>query len=188
MKNNFLIILLFFFCFVYADEYHIVQSSKNQVKFISQAPLESFEGHTYKVDGYIYWNGTNMTNESQVYIEVDLNSLDTGIGLRNRHMRENYLETFKWPKTWFKGKITEINPASEDSSIVKVDGTIFIHGTERPLFTKAIFIYNNDHILVHSDFYIKLSDFNIKIPKIMFLKLDENIKLELNLIFKKIKE
>ncbi|MBK9304990.1 MAG: YceI family protein [bacterium] len=36
-------------------------------------------------------------------MDVDLAALDTGIGLRNRHMRENHLETDRFPQAVFRG-------------------------------------------------------------------------------------
>ncbi|GAB4178189.1 MAG: YceI family protein [Calditrichia bacterium] len=188
MRIKILFLLLLSFLYLFADEFHVDKSSDNRVIFISQAPLESFEGRTNHVDGYIYWEGDKLTGNSQIYMEVDLNSLDTGIGLRNRHMRENYLETQKWPKTWFKGKIIEVNSTDNDSVMVKVEGTIFIHGVEKPLTTEGTLLLDQNQLSMNTAFEVKLSDFNIKIPKIMFLKLDEVIKLHLNVTFKKIEE
>ena len=43
--------------FLVAGEYHVDKERENQVKFISDAPLEDFEGVTDKIDGYIFWEG-----------------------------------------------------------------------------------------------------------------------------------
>jgi polyisoprenoid-binding protein YceI len=91
--------LLFLFQFGYciSAEYHVDRKGQNLVKFISDAPLDNFEGTTDNVDGYIVWDGDNPVNNSEFHFEAELSTLDTGIGLRNRHMRENYLETDKYP-------------------------------------------------------------------------------------------
>ncbi len=47
-----------------AAEFQVDKSSKNLVKFISDAPLEDFEGKTDKIDGYIFWDGDDLTNKS----------------------------------------------------------------------------------------------------------------------------
>ena len=38
----------------------------------------------------------------------------------------------------------------------------------------------NDVLNLISSFSIKLSDFNVKIPKVVFMKIDENVKINLN--------
>jgi polyisoprenoid-binding protein YceI len=165
-------------------EYQVDKSRKNTVKFISHAPLDDFEGVTDKIDGYIYWEGTDLTKTSQMYFEVDLNSIDTGIGLRNRHMRDNYLETDKYPLTYFKGKIISSEVTGEGIFTVQAEGTIFIHGVEKPLVTSGTIEQDNDVYNIRTKFVVKLSDFNIEIPSIMFYKINENMDLHLDFFIK----
>ena len=95
-----ILLILFIFTFsnlAIADELQVDKSKTNVVKFTAKAPsflslapvVGSFDGVTAKIDGYVFWTGSDMKSDSELYLEVDLNSLDTGIGLRNRHMREN---------------------------------------------------------------------------------------------------
>ncbi len=171
---------------VSAGEYHVDKKQENEVKFISDAPLENFEGVTDHIDGYIYWEGDDITNSSAVYFEVDLNTLDTGIGLRNRHMRENYLETERYPRTSFKGKIVSTKQGVKDTSLVNAEGKMFIHGVERPLAVEARLIPHGSGYRIVSRFYVKLSDYEIEIPSIMFYKIDENMDIRLDFYIKKV--
>lgn len=101
------IILVFLIIFFQnsVTELQVDHTKKNLVRFISDAPIENFEGITNNIDGYIYFEQEDFTNNSELYFEVDLRTIDTGIGLRNRHMRDNYLETDQYPFTFFSGKI-----------------------------------------------------------------------------------
>lgn len=167
-------------------ELQVDQDKDNLVKFISDAPIESFEGITSNIDGYIYFEDNVFSNNSELYFEVDLRTIDTGIGLRNRHMRENYLETDKFPFTFFTGKIIE-NTVNQNNISVIVEGEIFIHGVRQKLQILGEIFDFKDGYKVTTSFEIKLSDFNIDIPKVMFLKLNEVIKLELLFFMKEIK-
>lgn len=167
-------------------ELQVDQYKDNLVKFISDAPIESFEGITSNIDGYIYFEDNVFSNNSELYFEVDLRTIDTGIGLRNRHMRENYLETDKFPFTFFTGKIIE-NTVNQNNISVIVEGEIFIHGVRQKLQILGEIFDFKDGYKVTTSFEIKLSDFNIDIPKVMFLKLNEVIKLELLFFMKEIK-
>jgi len=183
-----LIILLFFAISLSAAEYQVDKNQNNEVKFISDAPIEDFEGVTDKIDGYLYLEGNDLTKNSEMYFEIDLNSLDTGIGLRNRHMREDYLETDKFPFTYFKGKIVEANEANGSQYSVKVAGKIFIHGVEQDLNTEGSMIKVGDSYRIQTDFMVKLSDFNIEIPSLMFLKINEHMDVRLDFYIKKLEK
>lgn len=176
-----LIIAVFVFSvFVFAEEYHVNKSAKNEVKFISNAPIEDFEGVTDQIDGYLYFEDNNLTKKSQLYFEVDLNSLDTGIGLRNRHMRDNYLHTDKYPTTHYKGEIIKSEKVNKNEFKIISEGTIFIHGVEQSLTVEADMIQSGKQYNIKCRFDIILSDFDIEIPSIMFYKIGETMDLQLN--------
>jgi polyisoprenoid-binding protein YceI len=184
----FYVLLFSIVTFIFADEYHVDKSMKNEVKFISDAPIEDFEGVTDQIDGYLYFEDDSQTKNSQLYFEVDLNSLDTGIGLRNRHMRENYLHTDKYPTTHYKGKIIKSDKVNENEFRIISEGTIFIHGIDKPLTVEATMIQDGNQFNIQCRFDVKLSDFDIEIPSIMFYKINETMDLRLNfyvLLFEK---
>jgi polyisoprenoid-binding protein YceI len=176
----FFIFLLLLILNLFAEEYHVDKSASNEVKFISDAPIEDFEGVTNQIDGYLYFEDGDFLKNSQLYFEVDLNSLDTGIGLRNRHMRENYLHTDKYPITYYKSKIVKSDTVTNTEFKVVTEGTIFIHGVNQPLIVEATMIQQDKRFNVKCQFKVKLSDFNIEIPSIMFYKINETIDLRLN--------
>lgn len=171
-----------------AAEYQVNTERKNQVKFISHAPMEDFEGITNKIDGYIFWEGDQLTNQSELYFEVDLNTLDTGIGLRNRHMREKYLETEKFPFTHFAGKLISAEQTGDSTFSVTAEGKMFIHGVENPLTVEGTLQKTGGEFRIASKFQIKLSDYRVKIPKLMFFKIDETMRLELDFYVKKVQK
>lgn len=189
MKIRYQILIIFLFVNVFVSaEYHVDKSKDNLVKFISDAPMEDFEGVTDKIDGYIYWEGENFLQNSEMYFEVDLNSLDTGIGLRNRHMRENYLETDKFPFTHFTGKLIKAEKLSEKVYQVTAQGKMFIHGVENEMTVEGEIIRQEEGFRIQTNFITPLSDYKIKIPRLMFYKIDENMKVELDFFIMKAAE
>lgn len=167
-----------------AAEYHVDLSAKNQVKFISDAPIEDFEGVTDKIDGYVLWQEDSLREGteyqgSELYFEVELKSLDTGIGLRNRHMRENYLETDKFPYARYKGRISEVKKSPSGGFIVVSDGDFEVHGKSKAMTIVAEVTGDGKSYHVSSRFSVKLPDFQIEVPSLMFLKISEIIQLEL---------
>lgn len=169
---------------IIAKELNIDKSKKNVVKFISDAPIEDFEGVTNLIDGYMYWEGDEMLNKSQLYFEVDLNTIDTGIGLRNRHMRENYLETDKYRYASYKGELSNVKKISDNTYEVEVKGSMSIHGVTRGQTVKGKIIKTDNGLRIQSQFNINLLDHNIEIPKFMFLKISEIMDMHLDFFMK----
>lgn len=170
---------------VSAQEYHVALDSENSVRFISRAPLEEFDGVTDRIDGYVLLNqggleGSDGGEDTEFYFEVDLASLDTGIGLRNRHMRDNYLEVEKYPYATFKGRIESVESAQAGRFRVTAQGVMSIHGRERELSFPCNIARSGDGYRTTCSFEILLTDFDIEIPKIMFLKLADEIRIELD--------
>lgn len=172
-----LLLAIFLSVSVNATEYNVDKKKTNLVKFISDAPVEDFEGVTNIIDGYVFFEGDDLLNKSNLHFEVDLRKIDTGIGLRNRHMRENYLHTDKYPYAVYEGKIIKADKKNDNSYNVEVDGKMTIHGVTKPLKVKGTLERKDKNINIKSNFEIKLTDYNIEVPKFMFLKISEVMRL-----------
>ncbi|GMQ23691.1 YceI family protein [Algoriphagus sp. oki45] len=146
------------------------------VVFLSKAPLNEFEGKSKALNGLI------DLEKNLLDFYLDLNTLDTGIGLRDKHMRENYLETEKFPFAEFTGKMEPI-PALETgkSYPVKAKGKFKIHGVEREITVEGTLTQRNDQSLqLQSEFVILLDDYQIDIPKLVFYELASEQKVSIN--------
>lgn len=192
MKFNILIFMLLLLCYSgFAGEWHVDKDAKNLVKFTSEVVVLTFDGVTDNIDGYIYWEGeTAFEKNTQMLFEVDLNTLDTDNGKRDRDMRE-VLETDKWQVTTFEGTIT--NHEKIDSAItayhVTVKGKISIHGVEKELEAPGKIAIENGKMHVVSDFSVYLNEHNIEAPSLAaFVKVSEEILLHLDFYLKEVKE
>ena len=76
-------------------------SDGSEVIFRSEAPMESFEGKTDRISGHVTCLPADLESELDLRFAVDLASIDTGIGMRNTHMRERHLETDQYPEAVF---------------------------------------------------------------------------------------
>lgn len=160
-----------------AVEYNVDTDKENKVRFISDAPIEEFDGKTDRIDGYLIGDNNDISKNSELYFEVDLNSIKTGIGLRDRHMRENYLETAEYPFANFTGKITKATKIGDDWDVT-VEGDFEIHGKKNKMTIEGKMIKTSTGYEVQTDFTVALSDHNIEVPSLMFKKIDENMKVE----------
>jgi polyisoprenoid-binding protein YceI len=168
-----------------AQEFQVDRSGERVVRFISRASIEEFDGVTDRIDGYILLDGPALGPETggddtEFYIEVDLASLDTGIGLRNRHMRDNYLEVAEFPYASFAGRIVRTESTASGDFRVTASGGLTIHGVSRPRDITCRVTRAGAGYHATCGFEVLLTDHDIEIPKIMFLKLANEIRLELD--------
>jgi polyisoprenoid-binding protein YceI len=169
---------------VSAQEFDIDTMAQRVVRFTSSTQFNTFDGVTNRIDGYVVIGDSGLLVGrpplgSQFYFEVDLGSLDTGINLRNRHMRDDYLQVAKYPYTTFKGTLESVEQGPGDSLRVAAAGTLSIHGVDREVHVPCMIAPERAGYATHCAFQVRLSDYQIPIPKLMFLKLSNEIRLDL---------
>lgn len=168
--------ILFFLSFqAFSQEY---LTTKGDVIFLSKAPLNEFEGKSSLLNGLVNLE-TNVLD-----FFVDLNTLKTGIGLRDSHMRENYLETDQFPFAEFTGKLVQQPTLIVGSKTpVKAVGKFKIHDIEREIEVPGFLtLAQNGKIELEACFEILLSDYKIALPKLVFYELAEEQKVTINAI------
>jgi polyisoprenoid-binding protein YceI len=161
----------------------------NLVTFFSKAPMESFEGKTDQISGSINVELANLSASAQIEVRVDLSSLDTGMQLRNKHMCENHLETDKFPEAIFRAERllkAPIQPLiAGGNAEFLLAGTMSLHGVTRelqvPVSVSCRELDGRLKLDVVTEFEITLSDYEIKRPKFLVLKLNETQRVEIRL-------
>ena len=162
----------------------IYKSKHGHVQFFSKSTLENFTGRSNYLVGQI-----NLA-DSTVQFYVDLTTISTGVKLRDEHMREEYLQTDKYPFAQFSGKIVSpFNPASTDTQQVTVKGKFKVHGVTRQISVKGSMVVTPQKLFVKAAWPVMLKDYKIKIPEVLFMKVSEkqavSIKATLDRIQKK---
>lgn len=163
----------------------------NQVEFQSKTPLETFEGRTSRLTGSITLDPADVSSLTGQLV-VDLASFDTGLDLRDTHMREQVLHTKEHPQAQLV--ITSVQPeglaALRDGQAVhaRLVGTLTLHGQTRPVTVDVVATYRQasaetakrgpgDLLEVQARFAVKLSDFGMERPKMLVMKVADEIKL-----------
>ncbi len=150
----------------------------NQISFVSKAPLETVEGKTDQVAGSVVVDPADLAAGCRVEVTVDLASLDTGIGKRNQHMRENHLETERFPQAGFRADSLSGAPvaliAGAPAAFTLV-GDFSLHGVTRRIAVPVTVTLSADGmaLAVSAAFTVKLADYAIARPQFLVMKLDE---------------
>lgn len=100
--------------------------------------------------------------------------------LMQEHFNENYMESEKFPKANFKGKISnlaEVDFKKDGTYPVTVTGSMTIHGVTKEVTIKGVMKVSGGKINANSNFTVRPADYNISIPKVVTEKIAEEIKV-----------
>ncbi|MBT1701693.1 YceI family protein [Chryseosolibacter indicus] len=169
----FLIVLFLFFTpKVLAQKYRF---ERGEVSFVSNAELEQIKAKTGQIQGLL----DPVTN--QFAFTVDIRSFKGfNSELQREHFNEKYMESERYPKAKFSGKIIETIDFSENKiHEVRAKGELDIHGQKQTRIIKTKFILENGKARIESTFLVPLSDHNITIPSIVKQKIASEIEVSI---------
>lgn len=175
--------LLFFALFIsgpfYAAHAQSYIGKEGQAEFISNAPLLEFKGVSEHLTGLI------DLEKNLVDFYLDLNTLDTGIKLRNSHMRESYLETEECPFAEFTGQLdSAFDPDLNEEQDISVSGEFTVHCVTKELAATGTIKPTPDGLMVKAEWEILLKDFDIDRPGVAFYELAEEQRINISILLK----
>jgi len=138
-----------------------------------------FEAKTRSVSGQLAVDPaqpSRLTGE----IAVDLKTLDTGIGLRNTHMRENYLEVGKGDG-FDRAVLSEIVLKGEAATVTGATtftATLLVHGTRKPVSGQAHISRAGADVHVDASFPVTLADFGIAEPRYLGVGVKDQVQVK----------
>lgn len=113
-------------------------------------------------------------------INLDLSSLDTGMGLRNQHMKEKYLQVDKFPQATLTIKDQKIpgnwNITSPKISGGKLQAILKVHGEEKPV---TVSYDITDKAQIKANFEMKITDYKVEIPSFMGVTVADKVTVNI---------
>lgn len=164
--------LILVFCFSVLSQRY--RASESMIRFFSDAPLEDIEAISEKASSII------DLESGQIVIAIPIRSFDFEKELMEEHFNENYLESDKYPRATFRGKITNWN-GQKGKNPASAEGELEIHGVKQPVNLKGSILYEGDRLEISTIFTIKLEDYDVDIPKAVFYKIAEEVEVTANL-------
>jgi polyisoprenoid-binding protein YceI len=158
--------------------YSIAADGKNMASFRIEDAVETIDGSTVKMSGTIVADPANPA-ASSVEISADLSAIDTGIKLRDNHIRDEFVETRKFPRATFKSVSVALPAtplAANQPADVTVTGDFTMHGVTKRITTPVRIVLipeseitrstrgAGDWIHATATFPLTLSDFGVKVP------------------------
>jgi polyisoprenoid-binding protein YceI len=147
---------------------------KGEINFTSNAQLELIKASSDKLQGLV----DPLTN--QFAFTVDIKTFrGFNSELQREHFNEKYLESEKYPKARFSGKIIEPLDFTVDGTFeVRAKGDLEIHGQKQNRIIKSKITIRNSQLSIETKFDVPLADHNISIPRIVSQKIATEITVE----------
>ncbi len=101
------------------------------------------------------------------------------VALMEEHFNENYLESDKYPKATFRGKIDNFNVAdlTESPKNYTLRGKLELHGKSKEITAPAKIRKTAGGIEIVTDFVVNTNDFEIGIPAVVRNKVSKNVSV-----------
>jgi hypothetical protein len=177
-KNFLTLLLMFFVIGSYAQQKLITK--KGTVQF--EASIPSFEEVKAKNENVsCIFNVATGEIASLALIK----GFRFKIALMEEHFNENYIESDKYPKATFKGKIHQfdVTKLSEKAINYKMSGIIEIRGKSKTFETIATIKKTNNGIQITSVFELLTDDFGIEIPSVVSNKVSKKVIIQTDFVF-----
>ncbi len=182
MKKNVIITVLLTCCISVAfGQKYLTRTG--QITFFSSTPLENIEARNNEVAAIV-------SQQGDIVFQAPIKSFKFQKELMQEHFNEEYMESDKYPKADFKGKIdnlSSVNFSKDGNYNVKVTGKLTIHGVTKDVSEPGTIIIKGNDITVNSKFSVATVDYNIKIPALMAGKIAKSIEVTVNCILSAVK-
>ena len=152
------------------------------VSFNGSTPLENIEANNHQAASIL------DASTGELVFTVLIKSFEFKQALMQEHFNENYMESDKFPKATFKGKITNLssfNFTKDGTFNVDATGDLTIHGVTKPITIKGVIVVKNGDVSANSKFIVKPVDYNIQIPKLVEGKIAKEIEVNTDLAYSK---
>ncbi len=160
----------------FKQDSEVYKTSNGKINFSSEAPLELIKAESNDLVGILDAGKKNFSFKVLIRSFEGFNSRT-----QREHFNENYLQSDKYPEASFRGKIIEDVDLSKDGNYtVRAKGILIIHGVEQERIIKSDLTVKENKVMIKSDFSVLLSDHNIPIPKVVYQKLANEIKVQVN--------
>jgi polyisoprenoid-binding protein YceI len=171
------VILLPVQCILAQENY----ATKNgHVSFFSQAPVADVDASSENMTAVL------NTSNNEISINIAMEDFVFKNGKMGRDAEKKYLETNRFPKASFKGKLNgKIDYEKPGTYPATAAGKLNVHGVEKQISEKGtVTVLKGGKIKLQSEFRVLLKDYNIETPEILGKKMTQDhvlVKIEATL-------
>ena len=157
----------------------IIRSGEIKFESAFQGPLKEIAATNKSVSCIFDKSNGDFVAQAQV------KAFKFKIPLMEERFNENYIESTKYPKADFKGKIVGFDVsklAANKPMTDDLEGNLTLHGVTNKLKTKITLTLVGTKITATSNFSISNAAYKINIPSLVRKKVTDEVKMELKFV------
>ena len=153
-------------------------AEKSVISFYSHAAMEDIQAENKKAVALF------NASTGEIVFSIPINGFEFAKSLMQEHFNEKYMESDKFPKANFKGKITGFDASASGAQKAKATGEMTIHGVTKSVEIPGTLEKSGDTLLLKAVFIVKLVDYNITIPHLFWKKIAEQVEVTVDFVLK----
>lgn len=174
MKKLIILIICMVACQVVVSQTYFTRTGLTEFK----ASVEAFEPVEAKNNST---TAILKTQSGDIAAQLFINAFKFRVALMQEHFNENYMDSDKFPKAVFKGKLKDFDFSNlSGEQEYDLSGTLTVRGVTKEINTKAKVKKEGDAIQLTTAFSVEPQEFDIKIPNIVKKKIADKINVSIN--------
>lgn len=176
MKNLIIILALSLTTGLHASAQNFL-TKNGKITFFSKTSMENIDAVNNQVVSVV-----NISTGDMAF-SVIITGFLFKKALMQEHFNENYMESAKYPKATFKGKITDlakVNFTKDGSYAVTVSGDLNIHNVTKAVSVPGTITVKGGKFNAAATFNVLLADHNISIPKVVEGNISKTIEIKVD--------
>jgi len=191
MRKLFFVLLLFSASFASAQiQNYKVTPEQSSLTFDVSAQMHQVHGISKDFSGTISGDPKDVTN-AKITIRLDPKNFDTENQKRDKVMREKSLEIEKYPFIEFESTAIEAANKSlipNQAADVMVKGVLKLHGVEKQVNIPVRVLWEEQQFVADGELDLKLDDYTVFRPKVLFFRLQNEVKVRFRISAERIPE
>jgi polyisoprenoid-binding protein YceI len=150
------------------------------ISFFSKTPMENIDAKNSQVMSVL------TLPSGDFKFSLMMKSFHFEKALMEEHFNENYVESEKYPKSTFNGKIADadkINLKKDGDYKVTVSGELTLHGVTQKITVPGVLTVKSGKLSATSTFSILLADYKVTVPKMVEANISKSIEISVNCAF-----
>jgi polyisoprenoid-binding protein YceI len=176
MRSYFFLVLFLVVTLTASAQKYVLE--KGVITFFSEAAIENIKAENRKASSML------DAQTSDIAFSVPIKEFQFQKKLMQEHFNEKYLESEKFPKSTFSGKLSGLDRQAAGVQQVKATGKLIIHGVTKNIELSGTAEIQSGTIVLKSKFIIKMEDYNIKIPQLMWQNIAEQVEVTVEFTYK----
>jgi polyisoprenoid-binding protein YceI len=172
------IVTIFFFLGGFSVSAQKFSLEKSTIMFFSDAAIEDIKADNQKASAI--FNSEN----GEIVFSIPIQEFQFDKALMKEHFNEKYMESDKFPKATFQGKISDFDRTKTESQNANAIGKLTIHGVTNDVQIPGTIEKQGDKYVMKSKFIVKLVDYKITIPQLLWQNIAEQVEVTSDFAFK----